>query len=75
MSKQSLRAVLRIAPALALVGVVGACGDAPTTDTRGYTKAPLENPGLIIEAEPTTEMSELREPLRPPVVELERPAP
>lgn len=51
--------------ALALGALVWACGDAPTDDPRGYTKAPLEEPGLTVEPEPTTEMSELGEPIRP----------
>lgn len=36
------------------VGVLAlaACGDPATEDGRGYTKAPLENPGLLIAGEP-----------------------
>lgn len=48
---------------------VAACGDAETTDTRGYTKAPLENPSVMIRAEPKTEMSRLGEPIKPPIVD------
>lgn len=51
-----------------LVGLA-ACGDPDTNDERGYTKAPLEEPGLLIQGEPETEMPELGEPNRPRVVE------
>lgn len=34
----------------ALLAVAG-CGDAPTTDDRGFTKAPLENISVFIQAE------------------------
>ena len=30
---------------------VAGCGDAPTTDDRGFTKAPLEHIGVFIQAE------------------------
>jgi hypothetical protein len=73
MTRQSLRGPARFASLVAFVAVLGACGDAPTTDKRGYTKAPLENPGVFIEPEPVTEMSELGEPIRPPIVEIETP--
>src|SRR5690606_32346842 len=38
--------------------VLAACGDVPTEDRRGYTKAPLEDPGLTITSEGKTEVSE-----------------
>lgn len=46
---------------LALLGV-SACGDAPTTDDRGYTKAPLEDPGAFISPEEPTAMDALGDP-------------
>lgn len=57
-----------LAAALAAV-TLAACGDQSTTDTRGYTKAPLENPDVFITPEPTTPMSRLGvKPNLPPVV-------
>ena len=53
--------------------VAAACGDAPTTDRRGYTKAPLEEPGLTIQSEATTEMARLGRPQLPEVVEIPAP--
>ena len=36
---------------------LAACGDPATEDQgRGYTKAPLENPGLMVDGEPTSPM-------------------
>ncbi len=55
-----------------LCGLVLACGDAATSDGRGYTKAPLEEPGLTVQPEATTEMVRFGEadvpdpPLEPP---------
>lgn len=43
-----MRNVLLILMVLAL----GACGDPATEDARGYTKAPLEGPGLLVAGEP-----------------------
>lgn len=54
--------------------VAAACGDAPTDDRRGYTKAPLEDPGLTITSEGTTQMAELAQPQLPQVVEIAPPA-
>jgi mono/diheme cytochrome c family protein len=41
-----------------------ACGDAATTDRRGYTKAPLESPGPLIRAEQPGEMARYGQPNR-----------
>lgn len=41
----------RIVPLLVVV-TAAACGDPATEDARGYTKAPLESPGLVIGGEP-----------------------
>lgn len=55
---------------LALVG----CGDADTDDRRGYTKAPLENPGLLVGSEKSTAMSRMSRPNLPrPPHEIELP--
>lgn len=53
--------------------VLSACGDPDTGDTRGYTKAPLEDPGLLVRGEETTPMARMARPDRPrPLEELER---
>jgi len=59
---------------LAAALVVAACGDAPTNDHRGYTKAPLENPGLRIQSEQKAQVAEFAQPQRPEVVEIPPPA-
>lgn len=51
--------------AVLLLAGVTACGDGETNDTRGYTKAPLERPGVRIVPEKRTEMNRLGEPIRP----------
>ncbi|NIP82970.1 MAG: c-type cytochrome, partial [Gemmatimonadetes bacterium] len=42
-----------------------ACGDPETSDARGYTKAPLEDPGILVDGEEPTAMAELGTPDRP----------
>jgi hypothetical protein len=49
---------------LLLAGVTG-CGDEETNDKRGYTKAPLERPGVRIVPEGRSDMNRLGEPIRP----------
>ena len=44
---------------------VTACGDANTNDTRGYTKAPLEKPNVLIHAEGSSAMDSLGTPILP----------
>lgn len=56
-----------------LAVVALACGDPDTEDARGYTKAPLENPGLLVAGEEATPMDALGRPDRPRV-EAERTA-
>jgi hypothetical protein len=56
-----LRKGLVLFAALVLV----ACGDPNTDEHRGYVKAPLETPGLVVRGEEVSEMSELGEPIRP----------
>lgn len=51
---------------LVVASLLTACGDPDTNDDRGYTKAPLENPGWLIEGEPESRMAELGEPDRIP---------
>ncbi len=66
----------RVVPAAAAVVALAlaGCGDHATTDERGYTKAPLEDPNLIISPEPTTPMSRLGvKPNLPPVVVIPAP--
>jgi hypothetical protein len=55
------RSVLPFIVALGLA----ACGDAETNDTRGYTKAPLERPTVLIRAEEPSAMREFGEPRLP----------
>ena len=57
-----MRSAVLTACALALA----ACGDPDTNDPRGYTKAPLENPGWTIEGEEPSAMAELGDPIRVP---------
>jgi mono/diheme cytochrome c family protein len=47
-----------------LAGSLIACGDPPTTDDRGYTKAPLENPQPLITGERPGEMARYGQPNR-----------
>ncbi|MGH7462727.1 MAG: hypothetical protein ACREMA_17090, partial [Longimicrobiales bacterium] len=50
---------------LAATTVLLACGDAQTTDDRGYTKAPLERPRLLIQPEGSSAMDSLGTPILP----------
>lgn len=54
----------RVALWVVVVGVL-ACGDPATEDHRGYTKAPLEDPGLLIRGEPDGGLGAARIPLEP----------
>ncbi|MFP4623449.1 MAG: c-type cytochrome [Gemmatimonadota bacterium] len=47
---------------LVALALMAACADPETYDARGYTKAPLETPGLIVEGEPATSMEALGDP-------------
>jgi hypothetical protein len=52
--------------ALAFVTVaLAACGDPPTSDHRGYTKAPLEQPGIRISPEKPTSFRAFAHPNLP----------
>jgi hypothetical protein len=64
---------LRTHALLALLIVAG-CGDPATDDDRGYTKAPLENPGLIIESTDEHALREFGRPNLPVAREIEPPA-
>ena len=55
----------RIGVAVACTFILAACGDAKTTDTRGYTKAPLEEAGVIIRPEGSSAMDSLGTPILP----------
>lgn len=48
-----------------LVVATLACGDPATNDDRGYTKAPLETPGLLVRGEYASGMEELGRPNLP----------
>jgi hypothetical protein len=45
--------------------VVAACGDPGADADRGYVKPPLEKPGLVVEGEDVSPMTELGETNRP----------
>lgn len=70
-----MKAVIRVLVVGALMTGALACGDPETNDHRGYTKAPLEHPTLLIDGEETTDMATLREPLVPPIHEFPAPEP
>ena len=63
----------RMAGAVLVVVAAGACGDPDTTDGRGYTKAPLEKPSVLIGGEDAGEMSQYGSPNRVVVEELQLP--
>jgi hypothetical protein len=48
-----------------IIVILSACGDANTNDDRGYTKAPLENPNVLIKAEGSSAMDSLGSPILP----------
>jgi hypothetical protein len=48
-----------------IVAALAGCGDVETEDRRGYTRAPLERPGLRIRPQERSEMDRLGEPVRP----------
>lgn len=50
---------------LAVAVAAAGCGDPETNDRRGYTKAPLENPGLIVRGEAPGAMAALSQTNRP----------
>lgn len=66
-----MKAVIRTLAFCALAAA--ACGDPETNDDRGYTKAPLEHPTLLIRGEQPTDMALLREPLTPVITEVPMP--
>jgi len=55
----------RLAVVLCSGLLVSACGDANSTDTRGYTKAPLERAGVFITPEGSSAMDSLGTPILP----------
>lgn len=59
-----------------LLLLAAGCGDPRTNDSRGYTKAPLEQPTVIVKGEPVTAMSKLGHPILPeaPLYAAEAPA-
>lgn len=63
----------RVVGAALVLGVL-ACGDPETNDRRGYTKAPLENPGLLVNGEDASPMVALGQPDLPrPRTDFDRP--
>lgn len=65
-------------PIAFLALALAACGDPETGDHRGYTKAPLEHPSVVIRGEEPGDMSRYGEPNRVTAEEIqlpEQPAP
>jgi len=60
-----MRCPWRFVALASLTAALGACGDAPTSDHRGYTKAPLERPGIRITPEQPTSYRQFAHPKRP----------
>lgn len=56
-----------------MVLAVSACGDPDTTDDRGYTKAPLENPSVLVSGEQPGDMARYGSPNRVEAEELHLP--
>lgn len=58
----------------ALLLSAAACGDPKTNDHRGYTKAPLERPTVMVTGEPKSEMNGMGRPIYPdaPLIEAEK---
>jgi mono/diheme cytochrome c family protein len=52
---------------------IAACGDPETDDHRGYTKAPLEHPSVVIRGEEPSDMSRYGEPNRVRIEEIQLP--
>ena len=50
---------------MAVVLLAAACGDPDTDDHRGYTKAPLEQPTVLVKGEPSSAMDDLGDPAYP----------
>ena len=59
--------------AACVILAAGGCGDPATDDDRGYTKAPLENPGLFIESTEEHRLWEYGRPELPQAVEVTPP--
>ena len=57
--------VFRLIVTVVALGGLAACGDANTNDNRGYTKAPLEQPNVLIRAEGSSAMDSLGTPIVP----------
>jgi mono/diheme cytochrome c family protein len=55
------------------VCVLAACGDPNMKESRGYTKAPLERPGLLVRAEQPGEMAQFGGPRRLNTARIELP--
>jgi mono/diheme cytochrome c family protein len=63
----------RTAGAALTILAIAACGDPDSTDDRGYTKAPLEDPGVLIDGEAASAMSAYGSPNRVVAEELRLP--
>lgn len=63
----------RTAGAAWMIAAAAGCGDPETTDHRGYTKAPLEDPSVLIGGEHPSQMAAYGSPNRVIAEELELP--
>ena len=63
----------RTAGAALTILVIASCGDPDSTDDRGYTKAPLEDPSVLIDGEEPSVMAEYGSPNRVVAEELQLP--
>jgi hypothetical protein len=61
MSRSIRRALWGAAAVCAVTVLAAACGDPNQDPERGYTKAPLERPGLVVRPERPSRVSELGE--------------
>jgi hypothetical protein len=57
--------------AFCAVALLLGCGDPATTDRRGYTKAPLERPGLVIRSAEHHDLRRFGRPQLPVAQEIE----
>lgn len=60
-----MRGLLKFGLICGIGCVMVGCADANTSDNRGYTKAPLEDPGVVIKAEGSSTMDEMGAPVLP----------
>jgi hypothetical protein len=60
-----MKRIVRQGIVVMAVWALVACGDPNHETARGYVKAPLETPGLVVRGEEVGEMAELGTPIKP----------